>query len=57
MTSVVGAQTFWWENRRSIAQKIALAHRYHLAGVALRDVDYADKAVYRLLLRQIGPAA
>ena len=57
MTSVVGAQTFWWENRRSIAQKIALARRDHLAGVALWDVGYADKAVYRLLLRQIGPAA
>lgn len=56
-TSVVGAQTFWWENRRGMAQKIALARRDHLAGVALWDVGYADKAVYQLLLRQIGPAA
>ena len=57
MTSSVDGQTFWWESRRSVAQKIALARRDHLAGIALWDVGYADQPIYRLLRQQIATSA
>ena len=57
MTARVGGRTFWWENRRGLAEKIALARRDHLAGIALWDIGYANQPIYRLLMRQIGPSA
>lgn len=54
MTAKVGSNIYWWENRRSLSEKIALAEKDRLHGVALWSVGYADGKIYRILLQQIG---
>ena len=49
MTAMVGGDTYWWENSRGLAQKIALAKRDHLAGIAAWQLGYADASIYRQL--------
>ncbi len=46
--------TSWWESLQGMSQKIALAKRDHLAGVALWHMGYTNRAVMQLLLHQIG---
>ncbi|MBX5466200.1 MAG: glycoside hydrolase [Firmicutes bacterium] len=45
----------WWESLQGINEKIQLARRDHLAGVALWRLGYQTEAVVQLLLHQIGP--
>ncbi len=54
MTAHIGSDTYWWENRKGIAQKIALAKKDHLAGIAMWQVGYANSAIYSELLKNIG---
>ncbi len=54
MTAHIGGNVYWWENRKGIAQKIALAKKDHLAGIALWQVGYANSAIYHELLKNIG---
>ncbi len=54
MTATIGSHIYWWENRKGIAQKIALAKKDHLAGVALWQVGYATPAIYQELVKNIG---
>lgn len=44
----------WWESLQGVNEKIQLAKRYHLAGVALWRLGYQTDAVMQLLLHQIG---
>ncbi len=53
-TATVNGHTLWWENRKSIAEKIALAKSDHLAGIALWQVGYANPAIYQTLTKAIG---
>jgi spore germination protein YaaH len=53
-TTVNGPTIAWWESLQGMSQKIALAKKDHLAGVALWHVGYANKSVTQLLLSQIG---
>ncbi len=46
--------TSWWESLQGMSQKIALAKKNHLAGVALWHMGYTNNAVMQLLLHQIG---
>lgn len=46
-----GAHTVWFENRRSLEAKIALAKKYDLAGIAIWRLGREDKSFYRLLIR------
>lgn len=54
MTAKIGTNTYWWENRKGITQKIALAKKDHLAGVAFWQIGYANPAIYHLLTKDIG---
>ncbi len=54
MTARVGSDIYWWENRKGIAQKIALAKKDHLGGIAMWQVGFANKAIYSELLKNIG---
>lgn len=54
MTAKIGGKVYWWENRKGIAQKLALAKKDHLGGVALWQVGYANKAIYQELLKNTG---
>ncbi len=54
MTAKVGGKVYWWENRKGISQKIALAKKDHLGGIALWQVGYANKAIYQELLNNVG---
>ncbi len=54
MTATVGPDVLWWENRKSMAEKIAFAKSSHLAGIALWQVGYANPAVYSLLAKDAG---
>lgn len=54
MTAHIGSDVYWWENRKGIAQKIALAKKDHLAGIAMWQVGYANGAIYSELLKNIG---
>ncbi|PSR34608.1 MAG: glycoside hydrolase [Sulfobacillus benefaciens] len=53
-TTANGPTIAWWESLQGMSQKIALAKKDHLAGVALWHVGYANKSVTQLLLSQIG---
>ncbi len=44
----------WWESLQSMSQKIALAKKDHLAGIALWHIGYANNAVMQLLLHRVG---
>ncbi len=46
--------TAWWESLQGMNQKIALAKKDHLAGVALWHMGYTNNAVMQLLLHTIG---
>lgn len=50
-----GPVVAWWESLQGMNQKIQLAKRDHLAGIALWHLGYANNSVYQLLLSQIGP--
>lgn len=54
MTARIGSDVYWWENRKAIGQKIALAKKDHLAGIALWQVGYATPAIYDELVKDIG---
>lgn len=54
MTAKVGSNIYWWENRKSLSQRIALAKKDHLHGVALWAIGYANPKIYSLLLKRIG---
>lgn len=54
MSAHVGSNIYWWENRKGIAQKIALAKKDHLAGVAFWQVGYATPSIYSELAKDIG---
>lgn len=54
MTTTIGHTVYWWENRKGISEKIALAKKDHLAGLAFWQVGYANNAIYSLLLKQVG---
>ena len=45
----------WWENLHGMKDKIVLAQRNKLAGVALWRLGYQNDSVMQLLLKQIGP--
>lgn len=50
-----GGKTFaWWESLQGMNQKIHLAKRDHVAGIALWHLGYANNSVYQLLLHQVG---
>ncbi len=53
-TAHIGSHVYWWENRKSIRQKISLAKNNHLAGIALWQVGYATPAIYHELAKDIG---
>lgn len=53
-TATIGGKVYWWENRKAISQKIALAKKDHLAGIALWQVGYANPAIYSELLKTVG---
>lgn len=53
-TATIGSTVYWWENRKSISQKIALAKKDHLAGIGIWQVGYANKAIYSELLKNVG---
>ncbi len=53
MTAAVGGNIYWWENRKGIAEKIALAKKDHLAGIALWQVGFANSAIYTELRKDI----
>ncbi|NMP22719.1 glycosyl hydrolase family 18 protein [Sulfobacillus harzensis] len=53
-TATMGQTVYWWENRKGIAQKIALAKKDHLAGIALWQVGYATHSIYAELLKDVG---
>lgn len=57
MTETIGPAVYWWENRQGIAQKIALAKKEHLYGIALWEVGYATPAIYSELLKDVGKQA
>ena len=52
--SAGGKIVAWWESLQGMNQKINLAKRDHVAGIALWHTGYANDAVYQLLLHQIG---
>ncbi len=45
----------WWETLKGMQDKIALAQKNKLAGVALWRLGYQNDRVMKLLLKQIGP--
>ncbi len=53
-TATIGSDVYWWENRKSIAQEIALAKKDHLAGIALWQVGYASPPIYSELVKNVG---
>lgn len=53
-TAHIGSHVYWWENRKGIGQKISLAKKDHLAGIALWQVGYATPAIYHELVKNIG---
>ncbi len=54
MSAHVGSNIYWWENRKGIGQKIALAKKDHLAGVAFWQIGYATPSIYSELTKDIG---
>jgi spore germination protein YaaH len=50
-----GPMVAWWESLQGMNEKIQVAKRDHLAGIAIWHLGYANNAVYQLLLHQIGP--
>lgn len=54
MTATIGGNVYWWENRKGISQKIALAKKDHLAGVAFWQVGYATPAIYDEIAKDVG---
>ncbi|OLZ09663.1 glycosyl hydrolase family 18 protein [Sulfobacillus thermosulfidooxidans] len=53
-TTSTGPHIAWWESLQGMNQKIQLAKKDHLAGIALWHIGYANNAVMQLLLHQIG---
>lgn len=50
----IGNHTYWWESLQGMNEKIQIARRDKLAGVALWRLGYQNNAVMQLLLHQIG---
>ena len=53
-TTSSGPMVAWWESLQGMNQKIQLAKRDHLGGIALWHLGYANDSVYQLLLHQVG---
>ncbi len=53
-TATMAGDTLWWENSKSIAQKIAFAKANHLAGVALWQVGYANATLYQAMSKALS---
>lgn len=54
-TTASGPQVAWWESLEGINEKLQIARRDKLAGVALWRLGYQTNAVMQTLLHQIGP--